>query len=59
MAAGDFSLRDKNVFVNLTSLMKSLGYVLVGRDNGSWSGALRSWMKEVLSSSRRVSLFAL
>ncbi len=35
-----------------TSLMKSSGAVLIGRDSDSSSGALRSCMKEALGSSR-------
>ncbi len=41
--------------MTLTSLMKFSGAVLIGRVNGSRSGALRSWMKEALSSSRLIS----
>ncbi len=41
--------------MTITSLMKSSGSVLIGRVNGSRSGALRSWMKEALSSSRLIS----
>ncbi len=38
--------------MTLTSLMKSSGAVLIGRDSGSSSGALWSCMKEALGSSR-------
>ncbi len=38
--------------MTLTSLVKFSGAVLIGRVNGSKSGALGSWMKEALSSSR-------
>ncbi len=38
--------------MTLTSLVKFYGAVLIGRVNGSRSGALGSWMKEALNSSR-------
>ncbi len=53
----NFSLSDWKGFVTLTSLMKSSGAVLIGRDNGARSGALWSWIKEALSSSRFISIF--
>ncbi len=45
--------------MTLTSLMKFSEAVLIGRDNGSRSGALRSWMKEALRLSRLISTFTL